>query len=419
MKFLYRSFKLIKEDQKTIATNYFSLFVLQGANYILPLITLPYLVRVLGVEKFGLVMFAQALVTFLSVFVDFGFNLSGTREVSLRRKKKEELADIFSAIMTIKFGLLIAAFFILFCVIHLFTRFQMDSDVYYLSFGIVIGNSLFPTWFFQGTEKMKFITLINILARVIFLILVFVLIKKESDYILVPLFNSLGFIVSGLIGLLFSLKYVKIKWPRFDLIRRLFIESSSLFISNLATTLYTSCNVFILGIFAGNSIAGVYSSMEKLILAIKNIYTPLYQAIYPWLTKQNKQKKKQIILRLTPFILFISLFIMLFILAFGNEVLSIIYNDPFISNYAPVFKILGLISIFSALNMLYNTLYLPATKKYQTRMFILVTGGIFNLILSLFLVQRHGIYGTAYSVVSTEFILLILGALYFRKYSKE
>ena len=420
MKFLNKIFnRTIKDDYKVIATNYFSLSILQGANYILPLLTLPYLVRVLGAEYFGLVMFAQAFATFLNVFVDFGFKISGTREISIARSNKVKLSETFSAIMTIKLALTFLAFLILFVVVNLFNRFSIDAKVYYLSFGIVIGEALFPVWFFQGIEKMKFVAFINILAKVIFTVLVFVLIKEQSEYFLVPLFNSLGFITAGLLGLFFSLKYVSFKFPSLVLIKRLVSDSSNLFVANFATMFYTYGNVFILGIFTGNTITGIFSSIEKLITAIKNIYLPFYQALFPWLINQSDHKKTQTIKRLRPIMLLCGLTITGLISIFGKEILTIIYNDVLISSYANIFKILGLISIFSALSMLYNTLYFPAIKKYKTRMFILVSGGIFNLVLSLFLVKRYGIFGVTYTVVTTELLLLVLGAFYFKKYSKE
>ena len=417
MKFLNKIFnQSIKEDYKIIATNYFSLSVLQIANYILPLLILPYLVRILGTEKFGLIMFAQAFATILTVFVDFGFNLSGTREVSVARNEREKLSKIFSAIMTIKAGLICLAFFILFIIVKVFTRFSADADVYFLSFGVVIGQALFPVWFFQGIEKMKIVALINILAKIIFTVLVFVLVNEESDYILVPVFNSLGFIVAGALGLLLSFKYVQFKFPSLKLMNQLLFESSSLFISNFATMLYTYGNVFILGIFTGNTIVGVYSSMEKLILAIKNVFTPLYQALYPWLIKQTDKKKIEVIKILNPIVLVVGALITFSIVLFGKTFLSIIYNDSLITNNANIFKILSIISIFSALSMLYNTLFFPSVKKYKTRMLILVSAGLFNLVLSLILVPQFGIVGTTYTFVTTEFLLLILGWFYFKKY---
>lgn len=420
MNFLNRKFnKLLKGDIKIVAGNYLSLLVLQGANYILPLLTLPFLVRILGAEKYGLVMFAQALGTFLTVFVDFGFNISGTREVSLSRDKKEKLSEIFSSIIVIKIALLFIAMLILFLILNIFSRFSLDPKVYYLSFGVVIGQALFPVWFFQGIEKMKFVTIINILAKVIFTVLVFVVIRKESDYLLVPLFNSLGFIIAGIFGLFLSFKHVRFRIPKKSLVKRLFIESSSLFVSNFSISLYTSSNVFILGLFAGNAIAGVYSSIERLILAIKNTYSPLYQALYPWLAKQNELKKIDIINKFRPIILVVGLSITILILLFGETILNIIFANELINSYSIIFKILSFIAIFSGLNMLYNSLYFPAVKEYRTRMNILIVGGVFNLILSLILVKPFGIFGTAYTVISTEALLFIIGFIIFNKYVKR
>lgn len=406
-------------DKKVVAHNFLSLLVLQGANYILPLLILPYLVRVLGAEKFGLVMFAQSLAIFLTVFVDFGFNISGTREISLARNDKSKTGEIFLAIMIIKLGLVIIAFSILYIIVNTFTRFSVDSEVYLLSFGVVIGQALFPVWFFQGIEKMKFVTFINILAKVIFTVLVFFLVKTEADYFKVPIYNSLGFIVSGLLGIVLSFKYFNYKLPMISLIKKLLVESSSLFVSNFATSLYTASNVFILGLFSGNIIAGVYSSMEKLILAVKNVYIPLYQALYPWVARQEESEKIKIIKKIMPPVFLISTVITLLILFLARNILSIVYDDNLITSYANVFRILSFISIFSGLNMLYNMLYFPAIKRYNVRMNILVFGGVFNMIMNLILVQFFGIYGIAIIVTITELFLVFIGYYYYYKLSNQ
>ena len=240
MKLLNKVYTVLgNREKKVVVQNFFSLVILQGANYILPLLILPYLVRVLGTEKFGLVMFAQSLALFLTVFVDFGFNISGTREISLARKNKEKTSQIFFAIMFIKLGLLLLAFAILYIIVNTVTRFSIDAQVYLFSFGVVVGQAFFPVWFFQGIEKMKFVTFINILAKGIFTVLVFFLVKSEADYFKVPIYNSLGFVISGLLGFGLSFKYFKYKLPTFNLVKRLLVESFSLFVSNFATSLYT------------------------------------------------------------------------------------------------------------------------------------------------------------------------------------
>ncbi len=407
---------LKRNENKVIAKNYFFLVLLQAANYVLPLLTLPYLVRVLGAEKYGLVMFAQSLTIFFNVFVDFGFSLSGTREISLQRNNKIKLSKIFWGIVFIKVVLAITSFLAIIIIVYSFDRFNDDMDVYLLSFGMVIGQALFPVWFFQGIEKMKFITYINIFSKVVFTLLVFILIKQEGDYRLVPLFNSLGYILGGLFGLLFSLKYVGFTKPGYMLIKDLLKDSFKLFVSNFAISLYTASNVFILGLFAGNTIVGVYSSFEKLIVAIKNGFIPMYQAIFPWLSKQPK--KARIIAKMSPFIVIVGMSISVVILVFGTKIINIIYDDPLITSYSYVFKILGLIALFSGWNMLYNTLYFPSIKAYGTRMKILMTGGFLNILFGIGVTKFYGIYGMTYVVVSTELLLLLLGIYYYKKKKK-
>lgn len=407
------------KENKTVISNYFSLIILQGANYILPLLILPYLVRVLGAEKFGLVMLAQSLCLFLTVLVDFGFNLSGTREISLSRNNKTKMSQIFIAIMLIKIALVFIAFLFFFTIVMFIDRFSVDYEIYLLSFGIVIGQAIFPVWFFQGIEKMKFVTIVNVLAKVVFTILVVIYVNSSEEYKEVPIYNSLGFIVSGLLGLFLSIKYISFTAPSFKLILQLLKETSSLFVSNFATMLYTSSNVLILGFFTNNAIVGVYSSIEKLILAVKNIYTPIYQALFPWLSQQNDKKKIEVIKKTRPFILALGILITLTIFFLAKPILSIIYNDKLITEHNTVFKILSFVAIFSGINMLYNGLYFPAVKKYKLRMSILLSAGILNVILGLILVNVYNIYGTAISVFTTEFYLLLLGLYYFNKTTKS
>ena len=342
-----------------------------------------------------------------------------TPEKIITKISNKKTGEIFLAIMLIKLGLIVIAFGILFLLVNTFSRFSVDSEVYLLSFGVVIGQALFPVWFFQGIEKMKVVTLVNIFAKIIFTVLVFFFINTESDYFKVPVYNSLGFIVSGLIGFVLSFKYFKYKFPKISLVKHLFIESSSLFVSNLATSLYTASNVFILGLFSGNVVAGVYSSMEKLILAVKNVYAPLYQALYPWVARQEDSQKKEIINKIMPPVFIVSSIITLVILFFAKTILTIVYDDVLITNYANVFRVLSFISIFSGLNMLYNVLYFPSMKRYKVRMNILIFGGLFNMIMNLIFVQFFDIYGIALIVTTTELLLVLIGYYYFKKLSGE
>ena len=220
------------EELKTILNNFFSLTLLKALTYLLPLITFPYLIRVLGIDKFGLVMFAQATMYYFQILVDFGFNLSATREVALNAKNKSKLNEIISSVFSIKLVLLIISGLLLLLILSVFDRFSDESLIYYYSFLKVIAFAFFPVWFFQGIEKMKYVTIINIISKVIFTILIFVFIQSEKDYLLVPLVDAFGFMIGSLVALYYVFKRFNhsFVFNKFTIIKQSFIDSSMFFI---------------------------------------------------------------------------------------------------------------------------------------------------------------------------------------------
>ena len=405
----------MNKEKKIIVKNYLALLFIQGANFILPLIILPYLVRVLGSEKYGLVMIAQSVALFLTIIVDFGFNISATKEVAYLKNDKEKLSQFYWNIVFVKLILIIITFIILLGMTFFINKFKLDPLVYLFSFGLVLGQAIFPTWFFQGIEKMQVITFVTVGAKLFFTLSLFFVVFSPDDYLYVPIFNGLGFVISGLFGFIFSLQYVKFISPKLLQIKDIIKNSLSLFFSNLAVSFYTSSNVIILGFFAGDSIAGIYSSMEKLILAIKSIYTPIYQAIFPNLSTKPDKKVRIFIDKIRIPIGILGAVISTIIFFESKAILNFAFNDALITSYSIVFQFLGLISLFSSLNMLYVTLYFPSINKYKIRMKILISGGFFNLIVALVFVQFFTIYGVAFSAITTELFILILAIIFYKK----
>ncbi len=404
-------------EKNRIISNFFSLTILQAANYILPLIILPFLVRVLELENFGIVMFSQALITFIVVGVDFGFDISGTREISVSNNDKERISEVFSAIVTIRVLLIFLWFIILILLVECIPKLKANALIYYLNFGVVVGQGIFPAWFFQGIQRMKFVTFVNILAKLIFTLLILFIVNEKEDYYLVPAFNSIGFLIAGLFGFFLAFKHIYVKKPNFNLIKTFLRDGVSLFFGKLANNIFTSCNILILGFFAGNTIVGIYSSFEKLILAIKNIYIPFFQSTFPWLANKTEKEKRVFIKKISPYIFLIGVTICLSILFFGDRVLMLVFDNSSLSQYSNLFKIFSVVGIFAGLSMIFTMLYLPAVKKYMIRMKIFISAAVFHLLVAIVLTRFYQIYGVVFSAILTELLLLLLGYYYYKRES--
>jgi polysaccharide transporter, PST family len=282
-------------EYKNIFKNFGFLSLIQLGNYFLPLLSLPYLVNVLGADAFGQVMFAQAFVQYFITIIEYGFNFSATREISINRDNNKRVSVIFCSVMSIKiisFCLMLATLIVLVFTVERFSSFR---SIYFLTFASVIGNILFPTWLFQGLEKMKYITFVNLATKIISTFSIFIFITKPDDFILVPLINAVASIVPSIISLFYLKKIypIKIAMPSgMEMIREL-KSGWFIFLSSVSTSLYGASNTFILGLLFNNTYAGYYSFAEKIIRAFISFLNPLNSALFPYMSLKMKESQTE------------------------------------------------------------------------------------------------------------------------------
>lgn len=396
------------EDKKRLLANFFSLSVLQVFSYILPLLTLPYLVRVLGVEKFGLVAFAASFIAFFNILVDYGFNLSATREVAVNRENKSKITEIYSSVMSIKVLLILFSFLILASIVYSFDKFRVDDTLYFITFIVVIGQALFPIWYFQGMEKMKYITIVNISSKTLFTIAIFVFVHSEADYLLVPLLTGLG----SLIGSIYALYIVKkhfnqeFRFQSFSTLKKHFIDSSQFFLSRVSVSVYTSANAFVLGLFTNNTMVGYYAIAEKLYQAIQSFYSPISQVLYPYVSKERNIKLFKKIFKL---LVVLNIFGVIFLYFFSEPIFDILFTNKIGSESLEVFHILLLSTLVTIPSILIGYPFLGALGFNKYANLSVVYASIIH-ILGLFLLALFdiiSIYNVAFMVFITELFVFL------------
>ncbi|MBA2858831.1 PST family polysaccharide transporter [Methanococcus maripaludis] len=409
---------LKNEEYKRLFDNFMSLMTLQGLNYILPLITFPYLVRVLGPEKFGLVSFASAFIGYFVIITDYGFNLSATREIALNRENNEKLSEIFSSVMTIKFMLMILSFFLMLLVVFSFDKFRSDWKIYVFTFGMVFGNVLFPVWFFQGIEKMRFITYLNILSKVIFTILIFILVTDQYDYYYVPILNSLGYTTAGTLAIIIISSKFKIKYflPTKGKIYEQLTSGYYIFLSQLKISLFSNSNIFILGLLCGNASVAYFSAAETLIRVLAMMQIPVVNAIFPYVSKKMQVDKIKTIHNLFNIakigsILYIIILFVAFI--FSNQIILTFYGES-MRNSILIFQILLIVPLSIYLNNIFGTQILLNLGKDKTFFYVLLMTALLNITIIIPLTLAYNYLGTAISMLISE-IFLFGGMYYYAK----
>jgi len=399
---------------KKLYQNISFLFILQIANYILPLVTFPYLVRTVGVEKIGLISLAQAFNQYFIVFTNFGFDFSATYDISVSRNSREKMSEIFNSVLLIKIALTVISFIILIIALLCINKLRDEWLLYIVTFGTVVGSAIFPVWFFQGVEKMKYVTVINMGTKILVAACIFIFIKTPDDFIYVPFLNTVGIIISALISIRFiARKFNFILYiPSFTIIRQTVHGSIEFFLSRIFASSYTSSNKIVIGMFLDSEHVGYYTMAEKIFQAWQSIYTPLSNSLYPFMAKNRNINLFKKIFWAT---IILNTMICIGIYIYSDVIIRIIYA----SEFTVAAQLLGLFAILSVLAtpslfLGYPLLAAMGHPKYANNS--VVFGAIIHIILLFCIIPRLNVYMVVLLMVATNCIVVAIRLYALKKY---
>ena len=400
---------------RILIQNFSYLSAVQILIMLIPLITYPYLIRVLGKEKYGLVVFAQALVGYLLILVGFGFNISATKEVSLYQKNKIKLNEIVSSILLIKIILFSISILSLLTILFFFKSLQSYTLLLFLSMWICLDDIISPFWYFQGIERMKFITYISLFNRLIFLGLIFIFIKTPADYLYVPAINGMGTIISGIIAFYIIIKIHKIQLAPQPIktLKYYFKESIPIFISNVSIKIYVSTNKVILGAFLGMADVAFYDLGEKIVSLLKIPQGLINQTIFP---KINKDKDINFVKKLFKITIILNTILTILVIACA-KLLVMFLGGPQMTPAIWVIIILSLsVPIIAMSNIFGIQILIPFGYSRKFSQVIIFSGIIY--LLQLFLlwsIFKINIYSVSIITVVTEIFVTCYMYFYCKK----
>ena len=387
-----------------VAHNALSLYALQSANFILPLVTIPYLARILRPSGLGLVVFVQAFSAWGSLVLEYGFNLSATREIARHRDEPNIIAKIVADVTGAKI-LLITAATLLSLVAGFFIpvlRHNPACVIFALIF--IIGSGFSPLWFFQGNERMFTSASVDVFIRLVSTVVVFLFVHLPSDGWKVLALQAAGALLSSLILQTLMYRNVRWVWPRVDGSLSALKLGWPMFLFRSSVSLYTTANAFILGLFVSPAIVAYYGGAEKISKAFYMLLNPISQALYPRMSNLIARDNDQATKLARASMLFIGgLGIVVgIVILLGAPMMVRLLLGPGYEASVPVLRAMSLLVPMIALsNVLGIQWMLPMglDKLFNT---IIITAGALNLVLALFMAPTFGIMGMAWSVNIAE-----------------
>lgn len=403
------------KDAKTLAGNFMWLSLLQVAGYVFPLITLPYLARVIGVEGFGKIAFAMAVMVWIQTIADWGFNFTATRDVAQNRDNPQRVAQIFSDVLWARCLLMFVSLAVLLLLICFIPTFRENWAVLLVSFLMIPGHILFPDWFFQAIERMKYITILNLLMKVVSTVAVFVFIKEQKDYLLQPLLMSLGYVVSGIVALYVIIVKWKIRLSRPDFRAAIITirSSTDVFINNLFPNLYNSFTTMLLGFWGGAIPIGILDGGNKFIQVGNQMLQMFSRVFYPFLSR--KTNKHTLYVRLI-FGVALMMAIGLFFLA--PLLVRLMLTEGF-ADSVWVIRIRAVSLVFFALSNAYGANYLIIIHQEQALRKLTGVCSIIGFCIAWPLVYYFSYVGASLTVTISLGLIMIGSYLLARKYKRK
>ncbi|MGB4382457.1 MAG: oligosaccharide flippase family protein [Bacteroidales bacterium] len=399
------------KDVKTLTENFVSLSLLRIVGLLLPLITLPYVLRVLGKSNYGIIVLATTLINYFTALTDYSFRITATRDVAINKNDKKQLDLIYSNVLTVRMLFCILSTIIILLIVLLYKPFRDEITVFSLTIPMLFGYVLFPEWFFRGIEKMRYITYLNLGIKTFFTICIFVFIHEVNDYWMYPLFNSLGFIGAGIVGQSMLTRKYKLKyyWIGTKRIKKVLKNNFPIFINQFLPTLYNNTSSFLLGIMAPTYMLGIYDAIKKVVELFYTFANIIATVFFPFLNRVknafNKYKKAMLIIGVSlTLIPIVSYKLIFWYLDINN-------------NFAlPCLILLSVSVFFVILYDIFGLNFFIVHNQDKLVMRNTIYASVIGFILAFPLIHYWGIIGAALNLVISRGIMG-LGLTY--KYSKS
>lgn len=409
----------IRPEGRSLREGIASLAAVQGAEYLVPLLALPYLLRVLGPSEYGKIAFTQAFCMYFVTVTDYAFNLTGTRLVAIHRRDKQALSEIFWEIQSIKAAFFVASIIVLAILTSMFGKLNDISAILFIGLLPVAGSMMYPLWLLQGLERMREAAAFMISARVAMLCGVLIFVKDSGD---LPIAAALQFgatPVAGIASWVLLARTNQVRWsaPTMTGIVRRLKEGWHTFLATAASTLYRSSNAVVLGLLSGSAAVAYYALAEKLVKAAQEVNRPISQASYPRisaLATQSRDATVPLLRRVFLSITGLSFMVSCIIFVFADNIIRFLAGTGF-ESAALDLRVMAFVPLIGSINSVFGTQTMLTFGFSRQFSHCVLAAGVFNTLVVVPLVLLLSDRGAALSFCLSELLLMLSLAWFLRR----
>lgn len=392
--------------------------ILTTANYLFPLLTYPYVSRVLGVDNIGICNFVDSIINYFILFSVLGLNTIAIREIAKNKDNKAELSSTFSSIIflnTITTGI---ALLVLIVSIFLVPDLNCHKELMFMGAFKLIFNYLLIEWLYKGLEDFRYITIRSVIIRTLYVASVFIFVRDSSDYVIYYLLSVLTIVINAIINLGYSRKLVSITFRNIN-IRTLLVPFFTLGFYQILTSFHTTFNVVYLGFVSGTTEVGFFTTATKIHALILSMFTAFTGVMLPRMSALSKAENRTEFLNLIGksinVLLLFSIPVFFIVLIYAPDIISIISGSGY-ENAVPCLRIISPLVFIIGYEQILIIQVLLAKNNDRAVLINSAVSAIITILMNVIIVPELGAQGSSVIWLLSELTVLLMAQYFVHRY---
>lgn len=397
-------------------------FIMSASSIVFPLITFPYISRVLMATGNGKVATASAVITYFNMFASLGIPTYGIRACAKVRDNKEKLSKTVQELLIINSVTMLLTLLVFIGTVILVPEFAAEKELYVINgIGMVL-NMFAITWLYNALEQYAYITAVNMIVKVVSLVLMFLLVKQPEDYILYGAITVFASSASYVFNFVYATKFITLKKSGPYDFRVHMKPILRFFAMSAATSVYTNLDVVMLRFMQGNTEVGYYNAAIKVKTILVTLITSLGTVLLPRLSYYVKKEKiddfYRMIGKAVNFVVIAGLPMTIYFMLFAGESIQFLAGKGYEGAVLPMIILMPTVLLIGLSNITGIQILTPQNLEQQVLNSI-ICGAVVDFLLNLVLIPRMASSGAALATTIAELVVLIVQCIYLKDIIKD